>query len=37
MQAILHDRLNTAEIVNAKVISLEDARKDTKTSIRALL
>lgn len=25
MQAILHDRLNIAEIVNAKVISLEDA------------
>ena len=25
MQAILHDRLPIAEIVNAKVISLEDA------------
>ncbi|WP_428426950.1 formaldehyde dehydrogenase, glutathione-independent [Pararhizobium sp.] len=25
MQAILHDRLNIAEIVNAKIISLEDA------------
>ncbi len=27
MQAILHDRLNIAEIVNAQVISLEDAAK----------
>lgn len=27
MQAILHDRLNIAEIVNAQIISLEDAEK----------
>jgi glutathione-independent formaldehyde dehydrogenase len=31
MQAILHDRLNIAEIVNAKIISLEDAKEGYET------